>query len=193
MAWAAEMCAYVDSHSSHDVSLWRADFGYPVGSVVWSARVDSLHAMNEGFAALADDNGYHTMVEKGLEYLTTPPEDEFRQMIHGGSGDTPPPIGSVATVTTAVVANGRYADAMAWGVEMAQLVEEVTSLPTMFLIDSFGTFGSVTWISGAPDLATADTTGEAINTNADYLKRLEAVGDLFVPASGQRGLLTRIA
>ena len=87
-------------------------------------------------------------------------------------------------MTTAVVANGQYAEAAAWGVEMAELVQEVTNLPTMFLVDSYGTFGQVTWLSGAPDLATADAAGEAINTNPDYLKRLSDVGDLFVPRLG---------
>ena len=76
---------------------------------------------------------------------------------------------------------------------MAELVQQVTKLRTLFLVDSYGTFGQVTWLTGAPDLATADAAGEAINNNPDYLKRLSDVGDLFVPGSGQRRMVTRIA
>jgi hypothetical protein len=193
MGWAAEMNAYVNDHTDHTLTLWRADFGYPVGTVAWSTWVASLDALNQGFARLADDDGYHAMVDKGAVFITDPPHDLLRQAIHGEPGEIPPPPGAVTTVTTAVVANGQYAEAGAWGIEMAELVQEITSLPTLFLIDSYGTFGQVTWLSGAPDLATADAAGEAINANPDYLKRLSDVGDLFVPGSGDRRLVTRIA
>ena len=80
-------------------------------------------------------------------------QDLLRQTLHGSPGDVAPPIGAVTTVTTAVVAGGQYDAGISWGVEMAQLVEEITKLPTMFLLDSYGTFGQVTWLNGAPDLA----------------------------------------
>jgi hypothetical protein len=193
MAWAANINGYVDSHSDHNLMLWRADFGYPVGTVSWSAWVESHAAMNAGFASLADDDGYFKLLEEGQEFLTAAPEDFLRQALHGGPAGDPPPIGAVTTVTTAVVAGGKYDDGVSWGIEMAQLVEAVTKLPTMFLLDTYGTFGQVTWLSGAPDLATADAAGDAINSNDKYMKALGDVGDLFVPGSGHRGLVTRIA
>jgi hypothetical protein len=192
-AWAASMSAYVDTNSDHNVSLWRADFGYPVGTVAWSAWVESQAALNAGFASLADDEGYFSLLDAGQEFLTTPAEDFLRQPLHGSPGEAPPAIGAVTTVTTAVVAGGKYDDGVAWGIEMAQLVEEVTKMPTLFLLDSYGTFGQVTWLSGAPDLASADAASNAINGNDKYMKRLGDVGDLFVPASGHRSLVTRIA
>jgi hypothetical protein len=175
------------------VALWRADFGYPVGTVAWSAWVESQAALSAGFAALAEDEGYFKLLADGAEFLSTPAEDFLRQALHGGPADAPPAVGAVATVTTAVVAGGKYDQGVTWGVEMAQLVEEVTKLPTLFLLDSYGTFGQVTWLSGAPDLATADAAGEAINANDKYMTRLGDVGDLFVPASGRRSMVTRIA
>jgi len=99
----------------------------------------------------------------------------------------------VTSVTTAVVANGQYAEAAAWGIEMAELVQQITGHPTMFLADAHGTFGQVTWLTGAPDLAAADASGELVQANPDYVKRLSDVGDLFVPASGQQRLVSRIA
>ena len=175
------------------MTLWRADFGYPVGTVAWSTWVESLAALNEGFAQLADDDGYHDLVDAGLELIPEPPHDLLRRAVFGEPGSAPPPTGAVTSVTTAVVANGQYAEATAWGIEMAELVQQITSQPTMFLVDAYGTFGQVTWLSGAPDLATADAGGEAIQANPDYLKRLSDVGDLFVPGSGQQRLVTRVA
>jgi len=193
MTWAAEMTAYVNAHSDHDLTLWRGDFGYPVGTVAWSAWVESLHAMNTGFERLIEDEGYHAMVEKGQEFITAPPQDLLREVMHGAPTGQAPPLGAVGTVTTAVMAGGKYSDAISWSIEMAELVEEVTKMPTGFLVDAYGTFGQVTWISVAPDAATADATAAAINGNDQYLKRLGDVGELFVPASGHRGLVTRIA
>ena len=193
MGWAVEMTAYVNDHSDHTVTLWRTDFGAPVGTVAWSAWVESQDALAKGFARLADDDGYFDMVDNGQDFVTDPPQDMLRQSINGDPSGDPPAPGSVTTVTTAVVANGKYAEAGAWGVEMAELVQQVTNLRTLFLVDSYGTFGQVTWLSGAPDLATADAAGDAINNHPDYLKRLSDVGDLFVPGSGQRRLVTRIA
>jgi hypothetical protein len=193
MAWAAEINGYVDAHSDHTLTLWRADFGYPVGTVAWSAWVESHAALNTGFAPLLDDDGYFALLDQGQEFLAAPAEDVLRQPLHGAPTGDGPPIGAVATVTTAVVAGGKYDAGIGWGIEMAQLVEEVTKLPTMFLLDSYGTFGQVTWLSGAPDLASADAASQTINANDKYMKRLGDVGDLFVPGSGRRGLVTRIA
>ena len=193
LAWAVEMNTYVNDHSDHTVALWRADFGYPVGTVAWSAWADSMDALNKGFAGLGEDDGYFDMVDKGQEFATDPPQDLLRRALHGGPGPTPPAPGAVTAVTTAVIANGHYAEAAAWGIEMAQLVQEITNQPTMFLSNAYGTFGEVTWLSGSPDLATADAAGDAIQANPDYLKRLGDIGDLFLPGSGRQALVTRIA
>jgi len=193
IAWAVEMSNYVNAHSDHTVTLWRADFGYPVGTVAWSTWVDSLAALNEGFARLADDDGYHDLVDAATDLIPEPPHDLLRRAVFGEPGTEPAPVGAVTSVTTAVVANGQYAEATAWGNEMAELVQDITSQATMFLVDAYGTFGQVTWLSAAPDLAAADAATEAIQANPDYLKRLSDVGDLFVPSSGQQRLVSRIA
>jgi hypothetical protein len=193
LAWAVEMTNRVNALSDLTVTLWRADFGYPVGTVAWSTWVDSLTALNEGFARLAADDGYHALVDAGTELVPEAPRDLLRRAVFGEPGSEPPPPGSVTSVTTAVVANGNYAEATAWGIEMAELVQQITNQATMFLMDAYGTFGQVTWLSGAPDLAAADAAAEAIQADPDYIKRLADVGDLFIPGSGEQRLVTRIA
>jgi hypothetical protein len=193
LTWAAEMTSYVNDHSDHNLTLWRTDFGYPVGTVAWSAWADSMDSLNKGFAGLADDDGYYDLLDKGEAFTTDPPQDQLRQAIHGGPGEAPPPLGAVTSITTAVAAGGQYAEAMTWGVEMAQLVQEITGQTSLFMSDVYGTFGQVTWLTGAADMAAVDASTDAIAANAEYLGRLGAVGDLFVPASGHQRLVTRIA
>ena len=193
IAWAVEMTNHVNSLSDHTLTLWRAEFGYPVGTVAWSTWVESMDALRKGFDPVAADDGYYDLIDAGLEFIQDPPQDLLRRAIHGEPGSTPPAPGAVTSVTTAVVANGQYAEAAAWGIEMAELVQQITGHPTMFLADAYGTFGQVTWLTGAPDLAAADASGELVQANPDYVKRLSDVGDLFVPASGQQRLVSRIA
>jgi hypothetical protein len=193
IAWAVEMTNHVNALSDHTMTLWRTAFGHPVGTVAWATWAESMDALDKGFVAIGEDDHYHELVDAGLEFIHDPPQDLLRRAIHGAPGDTPPAPGAVTSVTTAVVGNGKYAEATAWGVEMAELVEEISGHATMFLVDSYGTFGQVTWLTGAPDLAAADASGEAVQSNPDYIKRLSDVGDLFVPGSGHQRLVSRIA
>ena len=101
-------------------------------------------------------------------------------------------MGSLAVVTSAVMANGRYADAIGWGVDVAQHVEKLTGMTTAFLTNEFGPFGRVTWIGVLPNAAAADASSATVNGDADYLTKLHHAADLFLPGSGHRTLLTRV-
>ena len=102
-------------------------------------------------------------------------------------------MGSVAVVTSALVGNGAYEGAIGWGAEMAEYASGVGGVPVMFAVDDFGAFGRVSWISVAPDAATAATALDALPADAGYVQRLGQTGDLFIPGSGERILGTRVA
>ena len=118
--------------------------------------------------------------------------DSLGEPIHGELGD-PPPVGSVVLVNTAEIAPGKYADAFAWGVGVAQHVESVTGTPVGFMRDLFGPFGQVTWISGHADAAAADAANAAMNGDEGYTKMLGDIGGMFVENSGHASMATRIA
>ncbi len=191
MEYATSMRSFVSEKLGQDIALWSAAFGAPRGAMVYAARVEGLAGVQAMNAKLLGDAEYMSKLA-GASGMTMPAEDNLLQPLHGELGDPPPP-GAVATVTTAVIANGAYADAIGWGIEMAQLGETVTGMPTIFGMNAFGTFGQVTWINVAADAAAADAAGNAINANADYMGKLGAIGDLFVPGSGHRSLAIRIA
>jgi hypothetical protein len=192
MAYASDMRSYVSEKTGREVALWSGDFGGPLGTMIYAVRVDGLADLHAMRATLMADSGYHAKLAAGAQFSAGPAMDNMARPIHGELGD-PPPVGSIATVTSAVIGNGRYMEAVAWGVDMAQLVEKISGVPTMFLMNAYGTFGSVTWISVVPDAAAADAAGEAVENDQDYLGRLGAIGDLFVPGSGHRAQATRVA
>lgn len=193
MGWVNEATNYVNANSDLSVTAWSASFGHPLGTVGWSAMVEGRAQLTASTAGLLADPSYHTLVARAADWTVAPPQDFLRNMVHGAPGpDGPPPVGSVALMTTAVIAGGKYAEGMAWGVEIAQHTEKVSGMPVAFLADSYGTFGQVTWISIGADAAALDAAEAAINGDPEYMQKLGAVGELFVPGSGHRSSLVRI-
>jgi hypothetical protein len=193
MQWAVEMTAYVNEHTdNHPLGLWLTQFGQPVGSVGWTTMVDSHVDLQATFAWIQEDDGYFELLAKGEAFMATPPVDYLRQIVVASDGDAAG-VGANATITTAVAANGKLAEAMAWGAEVSTYVASLTGLVSYFLADTYGSFGQMTWIGVAPDMAAVDAAGAKMQGDAGYMERLGAIGDLFVPGSGHNGIVTRIA
>lgn len=193
MAWAADIRAFAAGKLDREIALWSALFGAPLGSVLWVMRVEGIADLNAITTTLMGDEAYHGHLAKGQEFITPPGDDMLAQPIHGELGEQSPPVGAMAMVTTATIANGAYADAFAWGVDMAQYVESVTGAPTMFLSNQFGPFGGVTWVGVLPDGAAVDDANAKMIADDGYLTRLAGAKDLFIPGSGNQSLITRIA
>jgi len=191
-AYLTDIRSYVSDKTGSEVGLWAAGFGAPVGTYVFNTRVDGLAGLQAMTATLMDDPTYHAKLAAGAAYQAAPAEDQMAEMLNGEPGDMPP-VGSVAVVTTAVIGNGRYAEAVGWGLEMAEFATTVGGMPTGFYMTMYGTFGTVQWIGVAADAAAADQAGQAVNADPDYIAKLGSVGDLFVPGSGHRSLATRMA
>jgi hypothetical protein len=193
MAWAAEMNAYVSKQSGRPLALWSLNFGQPVGTVVWTVPVDSHADLQAAFSGLAEDDGYHALLEKGAEFITGPMVDTLREVVHGAPTPGGRPVGSVAVLSTATMTVEKSADAVAWSAEMASYVTSVTGESNMFLVDAYGSLGQATWIGAAADMAGVDAASAKVHTDPGYLKRLAASGGLFIPGSGHRSLATRMA
>jgi hypothetical protein len=194
LGWAVEMTEFVNANTDLDVGLWVGGFGFPLGTVAWSARVESRDQLQAAIAGLMEINEYHDRVEAGQEFVTTPGQDSLRQLIFPDAmPEGAPPVGAVATLTTASAAAGHIADAIGWGVEIAGIFAETTGSQASFLVDSYGAYGQVTWISVQESMAATDAANAALMANPDYLKSIDDAGGFFVEGSGMQALATRIA
>ena len=193
MAWAAEITGYVNEHSDLDVSLWGSVFGYPVGTVGWSTMVEGRAQLAAETDKLAADDSYLDMVAAAQEWVTTPAEDVFRSVVVGGPGEEPPAVGSVASVTQAVAATGKMPDAMAWAADMAEYGSGVAGTQISLLVNAYGDFGGMAFISLAADMAAADEMAATVRADAGYLDRIKASEGLFVDGSAHQSLLRRLA
>ena len=116
----------------------------------------------------------------------------MREALDGSTLGDAPPVGSVAVITTAVIAAGKYGDGVGWGLDVAAHVTKVSGMPVGFYSDLYGTFGQVTWIGVAADSAAVDASNANFNVDPEYLAKLSASGGLFVEGSGHRSLATRL-
>ncbi len=190
--WAIEINSHVDSLVDTDVACWLAVYGHPLGTVAWSTIVESRAQMADMGAKLTVDATYLSLVSRAADWVKTPGQDFFRQLVNptpptGG----PPGVGSVAQVTTAVANAGKYGEAFAWGLDMAEYASGLAGTPVTFLTDVYGKFGSVAWISIQADMAAVDAL-DANQSDPGYMERIGNLGDLFVPGSGNVSLLSRI-
>lgn len=190
--WATEIRAAASSRMGIEIGLWAAGFGAPIGAMAFTARVDGIADLAAKAAPLADDAAYQDLLARGADLIVAPPTDSLATPLHGDLGD-PPPVGSYAVVTNATVGNGKYAEAVGWGADVSQHVTALTGMPITMLMQEYGPFGVLTWIGVSADAAGVDKSAQAMNGDADYIAKLSAAGDLFVPGSGTRSLATRVA
>jgi hypothetical protein len=192
MPWAMEITEYVNAHSSLKVSLWNVDFGMPIGTLRWTARLESQVELAAATAPLSVDSKYLDLLEAAGDLVAGPGQDAIGDIIYGSPGD-PPPIGAVATVTVATAMVDQMAQALGWAVEIAQHVEGVMDSPSLVGTDRYGQMGQITWIGVQQDLAAAEVARGKMTADSSYLGRLAATKDLFIPGSGHVTQGTRIA
>ena len=192
MPWAMDITAYVNAHSPLDVSLWSATFGVPIGSLAWSAVVESQEQLATATAALIADEGYLDRIDAAADFVTTPGQDTLQDLIYGTATE-PEAVGAVAQVTTALAVVDELAAAVGFAVEIAQHIEGVIGSPIMVLTGLYGPMGSISWIGVSPDMAAADSARAKMLTDETYLSRVAKTKGLFIPGSGTVVQAVRIA
>ena len=184
--------AHVSARIGSEVSLWGVLFGAPVGTFVFATPLDGIAGVQAMGASLAGDSEFAALVAKGAAWSTGAPVDQLRESLSAVSTAGPPPVGSVATITTAIMNGGKYAAAVGWGLEVAAHVEKVTGMAVNLSTNLSGTGGQLVWIGVAPDAATSDAANAKIAADAEYSAMLEVAGDLFIPGSAERRFAVRM-
>ena len=167
-------------------------FGASVGTFVFTTRLDGIAGVQAMGASLAGDAEFAALVAKGAAWSTGAPVDQMRESLNGENTGGLPPVGSVATVTTAVMNGGKYGAAVTWGLEVAALVEKITGTPVNLSMGMFGEMGQLAWIGVAADAATADAANAKISADAEYMAKIDGSDGLFVPGSAHRRVAVRI-
>ena len=185
---AIEVGAMVAGITGRDVNVFTAIFGAPQGSVMWSARADSLADLQEVTDKLMADAGYLEKLQSMDGLFMTPADDRFARFL------TPPmeATSKYYGVTGAAMANGKFADALAFGVETAEYIGTSMKCPSAFVKAAYGGFGDVTWITGFDTMAQVDAFDDWQMTDSGYHDIVSRAGGLFVENSGHTSLLEKL-
>jgi len=187
-----EIAAYTSQVSGLEVLPWVPVYGEPAGTVVFSARVDSLAAMGAVEEKLLADPGYlqRVAVANGRFY-TAPVTDQITEFVGmAGSGGG---ARQFATIITAQAAPGKIAESMAWAVDMMNEVSKLTHQDVVLVRGLYGPWATLGWITGADSLADIDAAGAALSADPGYVDKLDQGGHLFVTGSASSRLIRRLA
>jgi hypothetical protein len=190
LAWAPEVAKYVTKKTGLTVLPWAAVYGIPLGTLSWSARVESQAQMGAAQAKLADDAGYQKLIASGSKYFSGPAEDSLTQFVHM---EGTPNSGKFASIVRAQCAPGRIADAMLWGVDMTKYVAKLSGLPGSMVRTMYGPWAGVGWILLADNLAQIDNAEAVSSADHSYLQRIDSGGELFIASSAVQILLRSLA
>ena len=187
---AVGVAQMVTKVTGHEVNVFTARFGAPQGSVMWSARTESMAELQGITDKLMADAGYLEMLESMNGLFMAPAEDRLSRVL------TAPIEGATSKyygVTGAAMANGKQADAIAFGIKTAEYIG--TSLGTMsaFTKSAYGGFNDVSWLVAFDSEADVDAFDEWQMTDSGYHDIVAEAGDLFVENTGHTTLIERIS
>lgn len=187
---AVGIAQLVTKVTGHEVNVFTARFGAPQGSVMWSARTESMVELQGITDKLMADGGYLEMLESMNGLFMAPAEDRLSRVL------TAPIEGATSKyygITRAAMANGKQADAVAFGIRAAEYIG--TSLGTMaaFTKSGYGGFNDVSWIVAFDSEADVDAFDDWQMTDSGYHDIVNDAGELFVESSGHTTLIERIS
>jgi hypothetical protein len=190
-AFAVDMSQYAAATTGLEVIPWATVYGGPVGTVSYSARVDSQGAMGAAMATLVSDAGYQQRVTDSVGHLFTGPvEDAIGEFVSfAGPGGN---AGNFAMVVTAQCAPGRIAEAMAWGVDILSHHSKITGLDGALVRSLYGPWATLAWVQLADSWEDVDAAVASLAADATYLERIDDAGQLFLAGSASQSLARRL-
>lgn len=188
MTFAVEIATRVSEITGAKLSVYQSVFGLPLGTVMWTERLETIAELGEQTSKLMANPAYVDAIEKA-GHLFGPIGEDMLINVVATSSTGPKPI---TISTTATVALGKFEDAMEFGVAVQQHVAKTTGFGTSFATDVFGTYGGVRWLTGVDTMAEVDKFQASLGSDSDLIKMVSSAGDLFVPGSGRNGLIQKI-
>lgn len=168
----------VNQETGLDVHTWGASMSPELGTIVWATFVESLEELESAEDKLAVSDHYLELTEKGAKLFAGPLSDGLASVVSGPM-DPSAPLPSYVTAARATAVNGRFGEAMAAGVEIAEAATRITGIATSFLVDATGAYGGCRWNSGHADIASVERAEAALMADAGWVELIDRVGTAF--------------
>ena len=187
---AVGVAEMVTKLTGKEVNVFTGRFGAPQGSVMWSARTESLAEMQEVTDKLMADQGYLDMLQSMNGLFMAPAEDRLSRVLTG-------PMDAATSkyygITRAAMLNGKQAEAVEFGIKTAEYIGKSLGTQSAFTKASYGGFNDVTWLIAFDSEADVDAFDDWQMSDSGYHDIVANAGDLFVENSGHTSLIERIA
>lgn len=193
MAWATGITERVRQISGLDVSLYSSVFGPEVGTLVFSAFVPDLGALETAADKLVVDDGYLTEVVAGQQFAPDGADDRLVQVLHPTDIGIPTEEVNYVAVVEAV-SGPNMAACVETAIAIARRSEAVTGRATLVASNVTGAWGGISWMNAFPDLAAAEAANQAISADADWMQLVQEAGNVFAddPGATQQRMYRRI-
>ncbi len=186
---AVGVAELVTKLTGDEVNVFTARFGAPQGSVMWSVRTESMADLQAMTDKLMADAGYLEMLESMNGLFMAPAEDRLGRVLTGPvEGATSKYYG----ITRAAMANGKQAEAVAFGIKTAEYIGTSLGTQSAFTKSSYGGFNDVSWIVGFDSETDVDAFDDWQMSDSGYHEILAEAGNLFVENSGHTSLIQKI-
>jgi hypothetical protein len=169
--WALEQAERATRISGLDVGLWASVFGPGVGTIGFTAWVPDLEALEQAGDKLAVDEEFISASDQAAAFVQGGFDDSLLQVVHG----EPDPERQLQYVggVRAVLAEGAAARGIGVGVEIAQMAERITGLPTLFCTSMTGPYGGVAWLTGYEDIAAVERASQSLVADPAWLELVD--------------------
>jgi hypothetical protein len=184
MAWATEVSAAVNRHSASEVTLWAGAFGTPVGTIGWSAPIESLSQVADLNAAMAADAEAQALLVRGGDFVAEADADRLLAIVHGEIVDSAA-VGSYVGAVRAMALPGKWGDAGAWAAHIAGVYSEVTGLNVVVTSTVAGPMGEMSWLVRHENAASIEAATMATMSSDKYRSEVEGGGEFFQPGAAQ--------
>ena len=189
-AFAVEIAAHVSATTGVQITPWATLYGAPIGTLSFSAVVDSQAAMGVAQEKLGADTEYQKLVSEAAGRLFVGNSEDLMGEVVSTVGSPGP--AHYSTIVTAQCAPGKIADAMAWAVDIQSHVNKLTNGDGLLLRGLYGPFGTLAWIGLFKSLADVDASGAAMSGDPTYIEQLDQAGELFVTGTVEQRLIQRL-
>lgn len=186
---AIEVAEKVADISGAEINVFTARFGAPLGSIMWSRRVDSMAELQAFSEKMLADAGYLEMVNGMAGLFMTPAEDSIGRVLNTPLEGTPARFWGV---TQAAMTAGKYAQAVEFGVEIAEYMGSALGAQSLFLKSGYGGFADVTWLVGFDSMDGVGAFDDWQLSDAGYQERVDKAAELFVENSGHQSLIEKV-
>jgi hypothetical protein len=186
MAWATQITEHVTQTTGAQCGLWTSVYSSDPGGLSWNVGVPDLNALEAFTDKLRVDDAFMQLAETGTQHLLPGSlKDQVSTIIHPAEMSDTQRMEYVAIVESTLLP-GKFAEGMALGVEIAQLVERICEVRTAFMIHNTGNYGGVTWATAYANAGEWQRAEEVLNTNEEFIQLVDQrASQCYAAAPGQ--------